>query len=64
MQSHQNVGAGDGGQLEVLDGPLLQLHVAVADLAVAAQHLLDGALGLWEQVDELLGRQQESPCGD
>ena len=60
----QDVGAGDGGQLEVLDGALLQLHVRVADLAVGAQHLLDGGLGLGEQVDELdVGRQQQGPRG-
>lgn len=63
-RTDQNVGAGDGGELQVFDGSLLQLHVRVPDLAVAAQHLLDGGLGLWEQVDELdVGRQQQRTSG-
>lgn len=59
-RTNQNIGAGDGRELQIFHGSLLQLHVRVSDLAVAAQHLLDGSLGLWEQVDELdVGRQQQ-----
>ena len=62
--THQYVGAGDAAEPEVLDGALLQLHVRVAELAVGAQHLLDGGLHLGEQVDELdVGRQQQGPRG-
>ncbi|TNN34192.1 hypothetical protein EYF80_055642 [Liparis tanakae] len=60
IRTNQDVSASNGRELQVLDSPLLQLHVGVADLAVAAQHLLDGGLGLWEQVDKLdvSGQQQ------
>lgn len=60
IRTHQDISAGDGRKFQVLDSTLLQLHIRVADLAVAAQHLLDGGLGLREQVDELdVGRQQQ-----
>ena len=62
--SHQDVSAGDGRQFEVFHGTLLQLYVRVADLAIGAQHLLDGGLGLREQVDELdVGREEQGACG-
>lgn len=51
--TNQDIGASNRRQLQVLHGALLQLNVRVADLTVAAEHLLDGGLGLWEQVDEL-----------
>ena len=58
------VRAGDGGQFEVLHGSLLQLYIAVSDLTVTAQHLLDGGFGLREQINELyIGRQEKSTRG-
>lgn len=62
--AHQDVGAGYGAQPQVLHGPLLQLHVRVLQLAVAAQHVLDGGLHLREEVHELdVGGQEERSGG-
>lgn len=63
--THQDVGAGDAAEPQVLHGALLQLHVGVPQLAVGAQHVLDGGFDLGEQVDELdVGGQQEGPGRD
>lgn len=62
---HQDVSAGDSTQSQVFHSPLLQLHVCVLQLAVAAQHVLNGGLYLWKEVHELdVGGQQEGPSGD
>lgn len=60
--THQDVGAGDAAEPQVLDGSLLKLHVGVAKLAVRAQDVLDGGFHFWKQVDELdVRRQQQRP---
>lgn len=62
--SDQNIGAGYGAEGEVLHGPLLQLHVSIAQLGASTQNTLDGGLGLREEVDELdVGGQQQSAGG-
>lgn len=62
--SHQDIGAGDGAEPQVLDRTLLQLHVGILQLAVTAQHVLDGALHLREEVHELdVGGQEKRPGG-
>lgn len=62
---HQDVSAGDSTQPQVLHGPLLQLHISILQLAVTAQHVLNGSLYLWKEVHELdVGGQQECPSGD
>lgn len=60
--TNQDVGAGNAAEPQVLHGPLLELHVGVAQLAVRAQDVLDGGFNLWEQVDELdVGGEQQRP---
>lgn len=62
---HQDVGAGNSTQSQVLHSPLLQLHICILQLAVTAQHVLNGSLYLWKEVHELdVGGQQECPGGD
>lgn len=62
---HQDVSAGDGTQPQVLHSTLLQLHICILQLAVTAQHVLNGSLYLWKEVHELdVGGQQECPSGD
>lgn len=64
MRTNQDIGARNRRKLEILDSTLLQFNIRVADLAVTAQHLLDGGLGFWEQVDKLdVGRQQQCTSG-
>lgn len=53
IETNQDIRASNGRKLQILDSTLLQFHIRVADLAIAAQNLLDGGLGLWEQVDKL-----------
>lgn len=60
--TNQDVGAGNAAEPQVFHGSLLQLHVSVAQLAVRAQHVLDGSFDLGKQVDELdVGGQQQGP---
>lgn len=63
--AHQDISAGNSTQSQVLHSPLLQLHICVLQLAVTAQHVLNGSLYLWKEVHELdVGGQQECPSGD
>lgn len=64
-RAYQDVRAGDRAEPQVLHGPLLQLHVRILQLAVTAQHILDGGLHLRKEVHELdVGGQEERPGGD
>lgn len=61
--SYQDIRAGNRRELQILHSSLLQFNIWVADLAIAAQHLLDCGLSFWEQVNKLDVSRQKKGTG-
>lgn len=51
--TNQDICASNRRKLQIFNSTLLQLHIRVADLAIAPQNLLNGGFCLWEKVDKL-----------